>query len=81
MIKRIHIFLLFLKIDENNSYMFSKNYFLFHFIFKNYLQKTIVKQYYKFLFSIFKNKKLFLNYTTKRTLKFNHNFIKLNFLL
>ena len=28
------------KIGENNSYVFSKNCFLFHFIFKSYLQKN-----------------------------------------
>ena len=37
MIKRVYIFLLFLKIDENNYYLLFKNYYLFHFIFKNYL--------------------------------------------
>ena len=44
MIKGVHVFLLFLKINENNSYLFSKNYYLFHFIFKNYFKRTTVKQ-------------------------------------
>ena len=43
MAKRVHVFLLFLKTSENNSYFFPKNYSLFHFIFKNYFQKTTVK--------------------------------------
>ena len=50
MIKRTYIFLLFLKFDENNIYLFSKNYYLFtlflkiifkySFILKNIKKKT-----------------------------------------
>ena len=38
------IFLLFLKAGENNFYLFFKNYYLFHFIFKNYFEITMGKQ-------------------------------------
>ena len=73
MAKQTYVFLLFLKISENNSYLYSKNCSLFHFVFKNYFQKTMAKQFQKLKkkwFSIFKNKKLFLNHTTKQTRKF-----------
>ena len=33
MTKRANIFIFFLKIGENNSYLFSKYYSLYHFIF------------------------------------------------
>ena len=38
-VKQIDVFLLFFKIGENNFYTFSKNYSLFHFIFKNYFKE------------------------------------------
>ena len=34
--KIFYVFLLFFKIDENNFYLFSKDCYEFHFIFKNY---------------------------------------------
>ena len=46
MIKQVHVFLLFLKIGEN-SFLFSKNCFLFHFILKNYFKKTTVLEFFK----------------------------------
>ena len=60
MIKQVHIFLLFLKIDENNSYLFFKNYSLFHFIFKKIFlrnnNQTLLKKNLQFY--VFKNKKI-----------------------
>ena len=55
MIKRVIFFILFLKTYENNSYLFSKNYFLFHFIFKNYFEKIS-----QIILENFKNSFLFL---------------------
>ena len=69
----IHFYLffiiLFLKVSENNFHMFFKNYYLFHFIFKNCYKRTTTKHFYEFLKQIFilKNRKLFFNHTTKQT--------------
>lgn len=72
-----YIFILFLNISKNNFYLFS---FLFCFVFKE-----PHKQCQKFLKTIFffKNRKLFLNYTTKQILKFRKIlcFIELNILI
>ena len=73
MVKWAHIFLLFLKINENNLYLFSKNCSLFHLIFKHCFQITMVKHCQKILKTVFyflflKKKKLFLNHMTKQVL-------------
>ena len=73
MVKWAHIFLLFLKINENNLYLFSKNCSLFHLIFKKLLPnnngQTLLEIFKNsFLFFIFKKKKLFLNHMTKQVL-------------
>ena len=44
-----YIFLLFLKMGENNLYLSSKNNSLFSFVFKNCFETTIVKQILEFL--------------------------------
>ena len=49
MVKQTHVFLLFLKTGENNFYLFSKNNFLFHFVFRKQWSISIRN---------FKNKKL-----------------------
>ena len=38
MVKEVNVFLLFLKTNENNFYLFLKNCSLFYFVFKNYLK-------------------------------------------
>ena len=45
MIKQTHIFFLLLKIDENNSYLFFKNYFVFYFILKKFLENVILENF------------------------------------
>ena len=53
MIKSIYVFLLFLKTSKKNHTYILKIYYLFHFIFKNYFQKIMVKQYDEFLKTVF----------------------------
>ena len=53
MIKSIYVFLLFLKTSKKKSYLYFKNYYLFHFTFKNYFQKIMIKQYCEFLKTVF----------------------------
>ena len=36
MIQQVYVFLLILKINEKNFYLFFRIYFVFHFIFKNH---------------------------------------------
>ena len=43
MIKYVYVFLFLLKINENNPYLFSQNYYPFDFVFKNYFQKIMAK--------------------------------------
>ena len=45
MIKQTHIFFLLLKIDENNSYLFFKNYFVFYFILKKISRKRHIRKF------------------------------------
>ena len=62
MVKWAHIFLLFLKINENNLYLFSKNCSLFHLIFKKLLPNNNGQT----LLEIFKNSFLFLKTKKKK---------------
>ena len=69
MVKWAHIFLLFLKINENNLYLFSKNCSLFHLIFKKLLPNNNGQT----LLEIFKNSFLFFIFKKKKTVFKSHD--------